>query len=174
MEFHPGHPYHVYNRTNAGRIAFPMHRNYLYFSGKLKKHVLPHAHLIAYCLMPTHFHLLLIPKMDGRRLNYGIGVALRSYTRALQRKERFHGSLFQQRTKARLIESDVDACIDYIHMNPVKARFVDEPERWLYSSHREYVAGTATLCDVERGRWLFPEAATVAGRPPSSDRSSLS
>ena len=39
-------------------MIFFNHDNYLFFLKKLKRHVLPHADILAWCLMPNHFHLM--------------------------------------------------------------------------------------------------------------------
>jgi hypothetical protein len=64
-----------------------------------------------------------------------------SYTKAINRRYERCGSLFQGRFRA--IEVDSDGYLlhltRYIHLNPVKAGFVERPEDWEFSSYREYV-----------------------------------
>jgi putative transposase len=155
MNLEPGVPVHVFNRTNGRRIAFPVAKNYFYFIAKLKAEVAGRTSIIACCLMPTHFRLLLVPKADGHRLNFALGVVLRSYTRALQKQDRFTGSLFQQGTRARPVEDSADACIHYIHLNPVRARLTSTVCEWPYSSNHEYAGAHSGICDVSLGRELF-------------------
>jgi putative transposase len=155
MDFNPGTPVHVFNRTNLGRVAYPGERNYFFFLDKLRRHVLPHARILAYCLMPSHFHLLLLPGCQAQALNRQIGIMLRSYTRALQRQEDFVGSLFQQGSKSREIDAGDDRCIHYIHLNPVMAGLVDRVDAWPYSSIHEYSRSIQGICDTGRGRELF-------------------
>lgn len=57
--------YHVYNQGNNKQKIFFAEENYHFFIRKMKTHLLPHAHLLCYCLMPNHFHWLLIPKQAG-------------------------------------------------------------------------------------------------------------
>ena len=115
MQFETGHLYHIYNRGNNSQIIFFIRENYLFFLEKVKRHILPHADILAWCLMPTHFHLMvhvnqlnvelseqvtsshLLTKQ--RSLNDSISILLRSYTRAIQKQENKTGSLFQNRTK---------------------------------------------------------------------------
>ena len=59
MQFEPGHLYHVYNRGNNSEKVFFTRANYLFFLEKIKKHVLSHADILAWCLMPSHFHLMI-------------------------------------------------------------------------------------------------------------------
>ena len=58
MEFEAGHIFHVFNRGNNSQRLFFTRDNYLFFIEKIRTHVLPHADLLAWCLMPTHFHLM--------------------------------------------------------------------------------------------------------------------
>jgi putative transposase len=55
----PGATYHVFNHANGRENLFAEAKNYDFFLDRLSLHVLPVAHMYAYCLMPNHFHLLL-------------------------------------------------------------------------------------------------------------------
>jgi len=101
--------------------------NYLFFFEKIRKCILPHADILAWCLMPNHFHLMisvnqvsvaiseLVTASDSegftssetltkpskmRTLNDSIGIILRSYSRIIQKQQKITGSLFQKETKA--------------------------------------------------------------------------
>ena len=54
----PGATYHIFNHANGWENLFGEFENYAFFLRRLYCHVLPVAHLYAYCLMPNHFHLL--------------------------------------------------------------------------------------------------------------------
>jgi putative transposase len=54
----PNHIYHIYNQINNRQKIFFNRENYLYFLKKVKQHPLPYADILAWCLMPNHFHLL--------------------------------------------------------------------------------------------------------------------
>ena len=58
MQFDPGHLYHIYNQGNNRQRIFLNRENYLFFLRKIHKHVLPFADILAWCLMPNHFHLM--------------------------------------------------------------------------------------------------------------------
>ena len=65
MIFQEGHLYHIYNQgNNRGRIFF-MRDNYLFFLKKITQHILPYADVLAWCLMPNHFHLMVYVKPGG-------------------------------------------------------------------------------------------------------------
>ena len=117
MQTQPNQIYHIFNQGNNRQKIFFEERNYLYFIEKMRKHILPHADFLAYCLMPNHFHWLVLVKasaMDDsnslkvnltkgkqpkNKLNHSIGVVLRSYTRAINIQENRTGSLFRNHTK---------------------------------------------------------------------------
>ncbi len=110
MNFEIGHLYHIYNQGNNRQKIFFEDRNYAFFLEKVKKHILPHCDIFAYCLMPNHFHLMVrvntvVFKMDTeknqeRTLSNSIAIMLRSYTRAINIQEKTTGSLFRAKTKA--------------------------------------------------------------------------
>ncbi len=58
MQFDTGHLYHIYNQGNNRQKIFFDRDNYLFFLRKIHKHVLPFADILAWCLMPNHFHLM--------------------------------------------------------------------------------------------------------------------
>ena len=59
MNFENGDLYHIYNQGNNKIPIFYSRENYIFFLKKIKLHLLPHADIIAWCLMPNHFHLML-------------------------------------------------------------------------------------------------------------------
>ncbi|MEI8274239.1 MAG: hypothetical protein WCG08_16625 [Paludibacter sp.] len=62
MNFESGNLYHIYNQGNNRQQLFFSRENYLFFLKKIKKHILPHADILAWCLMPNHFHLMIYVK----------------------------------------------------------------------------------------------------------------
>ncbi|WP_321297897.1 hypothetical protein [Marinifilum fragile] len=180
MNFEDGYLYHVYNRSNNGALLFYSRDNYLFFLKKLRKHLKPYCNILAWCLMPAHFHLLIKvnsikPECSNVDFNSSIGKCLSSYTRALQNKQNFNGSLFQSHTKSKclnkieeispsywntefgaMINSNLDEysypqiCFNYIHMNPVMDKMVSSPEEWEFSSYRDYFGERkGTLIDYD-------------------------
>jgi putative transposase len=96
--------------------------------------------IIAYCLMPTHIHLLLTPLKENGISLYMKNL-LNSYTRYFNTKNDRKGPLWQSRFKDVLVETDKQLIhlTRYIHLNPTTAGIVDLPEQWEYSSYREYI-----------------------------------
>lgn len=143
MQFEPNGIYHLYNRGNQKTKVFFEPRNYLFFLEKVRKHIIPSADILAYCLMPNHFHFMIRVKEEAEEnvLNKNIGILLRSYTRAVNIQEGFSGSLFQSHTKAKRID-EVEflplVCFNYIHLNPLKAKLIKSLNDWPYSSFLDY------------------------------------
>lgn len=142
MELYQGYYYHIYNRTNNKEIAFKSPENYLYFLKKYREFLGSLIDTLAYCLMPTHFHFLVyIVSTDISKIQKNIGIWLSSYTKAINKLYKRHGSLFQHHTKAVLISSDnyLLTAAAYIHQNPVVSGLVDKHEDWTYSSYQDYI-----------------------------------
>ncbi len=166
MQFEVGHLYHIYNQGNNKQTIFFNRDNYLLFLKKLNEYVLSEANIVAWCLMPNHFHLMVEVKENlntRKTLNQAIAVLLRSYTRAINKQQNWTGSLFRPKTKAECISKDdgrnllyyntefgtiinnsfsedqyPQVCFDYIHENPVKAGIVTRAEDWEFSSFLDY------------------------------------
>ena len=58
MIFKKGYLYHIYNQGNNRQNIFYNRENYLFFLKKIKIYILPYADVLAWCLMPNHFHLM--------------------------------------------------------------------------------------------------------------------
>ncbi|TCC92233.1 transposase [Pedobacter frigiditerrae] len=161
MEFIEDSIYHIYNRGNNRQQIFFTDENYLFFLEKIRSGFSLHCEILSYCLMPNHFHFIVLikSKEDGRirDLNSAIAIILRSYTRAVQKQENFTGSLFQQKTKAKKLVGNVNEtvsylsiCAHYIHQNPLKAGLVKILKDWKYSSYPDYVGlRNGSLCNRE-------------------------
>ena len=208
MDFTKGELYHVYNRGNNRDKVFYSHRNYLFFLEKINAYVLPYADILAWCLMPNHFHLMVyINKVElmssnvlnqadvsdpltsservavrTRTLNQSIGIMLRSYTNAIHKQEGRTGALFQEGTKAVLLDDNIsyipsyfhsafgtiltayqddqksyaENCFNYIHQNPVSSLLVKKAEDWEFSSYRDYMGlRNGKLINREKGKMYF-------------------
>lgn len=96
--------------------------------------------IIAYCLMPTHLHLIL-KQLKENGISIFMNNILNSYTRYFNIKHKRKGPLWEGRFKSVLIKTDEQLLhlTRYIHLNPVTAFLVDRPEEWSTSSYREYL-----------------------------------
>lgn len=153
MQFFENELFHVYNRGNNQQRIFFKPENYLFFLKKVRQHVQPHCDILAWCLMPNHFHFQvyadkriiatkLIAGTARNVLTEGIRNLLSSYTQAINKQNNTTGSLFQQNTKAKPISKGSNlydqVCFHYIHQNPMKSKLVAKMEHWEYSSFKDY------------------------------------
>jgi len=75
MQFATDHIYHIYNRGNNAQPIFFSRENYLFFLKKVRKHILPHADILAWCLMPNHFHFMVYVKKVKVEVLLGEGIS---------------------------------------------------------------------------------------------------
>jgi len=140
MILEEGKYYHLYNRSNNHEKVFKCDQNYLYFLDKVGNYLIPFVEIIAYCLMPTHFHFLIkVIKNEDMRIQKSIGLLLSSYTKAINKQHKRQGALFQPHSKAKEIvdERYLLTVISYIHQNPVRLKHAKHMKDWLYSSYQE-------------------------------------
>jgi REP element-mobilizing transposase RayT len=141
-----GAAYHVTVRTVDGRAAFVDDAFRLAFLGRLGREIAERGLVCdAYCLMTNHFHLLVRTPQEGlpeamQRLNTWFAV---SYNQQLNRR----GRVLEAPYRARLIETDRHflGTARYLPLNPVRARMVESPADYEWSS--------------------FPATAGLAARP---------
>ena len=93
--------------------------------------------ILAYTLMPNHWHLLLHPKEDGDLSNF-MHLLTNTHTRKVHARTGTNGSghLYQGRYKSFLVGTDtyVLGLIKYIERNPVRAKLAKHPEDWQWGS----------------------------------------
>lgn len=165
-----GHYYHVYSRSIAKYIVFnDVHeisrmlelidlcrfKEFNYKLSRFKKLKLstqieiasiiretgtPLVEILAYCIMPTHFHLLLKQTADDGITKY-MSKVLDSYSKFFNKSHARTGPLWSSRFKNVMVRSDEQLLhlTRYIHLNPTSAGLVDKPEDWDYSSYKEYI-----------------------------------
>jgi putative transposase len=97
--------------------------------------------VLAYCLMPNHFHLVLWPYGDGD-LGRWMHWLLTSHVRRHHRRYGTQGHVWQGRFKAFPIQQDnhLLAVLRYVERNPLRAGMVDRAEEWPWSSLRSWSA----------------------------------
>lgn len=96
--------------------------------------------IIAYCLMPTHLHLIL-KQLKENGISIFMGNLLNSYSRYFNTKHRRKGPLWEGKFKNVFVEADEQLLhlTRYIHLNPVTSYLVNKSEDWAASSYREYL-----------------------------------
>ena len=137
---YPGAFYHVTSRGNERKAVFKSKRDREKFLEYLESATQRYdARIHAYCLMDNHYHLLLeTPSGNLSQIMRHINGA---YTTYFNVKRRRSGHLFQGRYQAILVEMDEYAkeLSRYLHLNPVRAKMVQTPEAYAWSSYRYYI-----------------------------------
>ena len=170
--FSNGYIYHIFNRGIDRRSVFTGFREYLraqeliefykhletpvryskflQLSKSLRDDVLREINksetqvdILAYCLMPNHFHFMLQQKVD-KGVSTFIANFTHAYTRYFNTKHERIGPMFEGIFKAVLVESDEQLIhlSRYIHLNPVVSSIINESDlnNYKWSSYHEYIA----------------------------------
>jgi REP element-mobilizing transposase RayT len=138
----PGLSYHVIARGNHRQEAFLTDLDYRTYLGRLATYRKRYGvFLFAYCLMPNHVHLL-VQTSEAPLSKFMQGLQ-QSYTQWFNRVHDKVGHLFQGRYKAIVCDRDeyLLTLVRYIHLNPVRAGLVEQPDAYPYSGHRTYLTG---------------------------------
>ncbi len=178
-----GEYYHVFNRGVEKREVFLDDRDYQRFLSILPYYLNPNppisysqrdriqiqeldvgealVEVVAYCLMPNHFHLL-AKVVQENGLETWIRRAASSYSHAFNQRYTRVGSLFQGPYKAVHIATNEQLLhvSRYIHLNPVVAGLCGQAEEHPYSSMRQYLTPT-------HKSWINPDS--VLGQFPAPE-----
>lgn len=136
----PGLPHHVTQRGCRRQKVFFSVEDHRFYLRLLGRHCREAGTAIwAWCLMPNHVHLILVPAhADGLRAAMA-GTHWR-YTRAVNGREGWQGHLWQERFGSfTMDEAYLLACARYVELNPVRAGLVARPEQWMWSSARAHL-----------------------------------
>ncbi len=148
MQFDKGYIYHIYNQGNNKQKIFFNRENYLFFLRKIKAYILPYGDILAWCLMPNHFHLMVYvrelevesaiwgatssctpnhtPKIS---LNHSLGIILSSYTKAINKQKNRSGSLFRKRTKAECVNCPKGISPSFVYELGITKLNITYPEK---------------------------------------------
>ncbi len=133
--------YHIYNRGARQATIFREATNFLFVISKIQEYCCSYeVAMIAYCLMPTHYHFLL--RQEGEIPAGKLAQAVfNSYSKAYNKMYAHSGTLFEGRFRAKVIQTSshlLHLC-RYIHGNPVKDGIVADPRDWPYSNYLEWM-----------------------------------
>ena len=137
-----GQPHHVTQRGNRRLPVFFSDGDYRAYVALLAEGCAKAGTEVwAYCLMPNHVHLILVPSHeDGLRA--ALGEAHRRYTRHVNLREGWRGHLWQSRFASfPMDERYLLACARYVELNPVRAKLVRSPRAWKWSSAKAHLTG---------------------------------
>ena len=112
----------------------------------------------AYCLMGTHYHLLV--KTPEGQLSRAMHYLDSVYSQRFNRRNGFDGPLFRGRFHSKVVDSDgyCHLAARYVHRNPLEAQLVTSLSDYPWSSYPWFVAGTGRRPD-----WLFSDALELGG-----------
>jgi putative transposase len=138
----PGYPHHVTQRGNGGARTFFSDADYALYRDLLGEHCrAAGVEIWAWCLMPNHVHLVLVPsESDG--LRRALAPVHRRYAGVIHARRRRTGHFWQGRFGAVVMdEAHLLAALAYVSLNPVRARLVERARDWRWSSTRAHLAG---------------------------------
>lgn len=137
---YPGAVYHVVTRGNNRQVIFMDDHDRRAYLKKLHHYCeAKEAHLLCYCLLSNHVHLLI--ETSEANLSKLMQAFQTSYTVYFNRRHKQTGHVFEQRYKAFLVDKDkyLLQVSRYIHLNPVEAGLVKRPQDYRWSSYRGYL-----------------------------------
>lgn len=159
--FAKGCYYHAFNRGLNHQNIFFSDENYIYCLRLMKKYMSKYfVTIIAYCLMPNHYHFLLRQDSDIPISRF-INTLFNAYVQALNKQRGRSGPLFEGRFKHVLVDRDeyLVHLIRYIHYNPVEAEIVMWPGDYVYSNYLEWIGKRdGEIVDRDLIRCYFPDA----------------
>lgn len=171
----PGTPHHVTQRGNRREPVFFEDGDYV-----LYKRLLAEAaeragtSVLAYCLMPNHVHLILVPSTeDGLRAT--LADAHRRYTRHINARHEWTGHLWQGRFgSVAMDEEHLMHAVRYVSLNPVRARLVRRARDWKWASTRAHLAGKSDgLVDVGPVLERYPDFRALLKAGEDAEMSAL-
>ena len=138
----PGYPHHVIQHGNRKQKTFFCDEDYLYYIQLLSQYsVEAETDVLAYCLMPNHVHLVMVPGREGG-LREAMAETHRRYTRRINLREGWCGHLWQERFHSFIMdEYYLLAAVRYVERNPVTAGLCACPHQWRWSSAKAHIRG---------------------------------
>jgi putative transposase len=138
--------YHVLNRANARMTIFEHDGDYEAFEQVLQEAVdRTKTRLLAYCVMPNHWHLVVWPKKDGELSKFTGWMTLTHTQRwHAYRQSTGSGHLYQGRFKSFPVQDDdhfLTVC-RYVERNALRANLVQRAEDWRWSSLHRWLSAS--------------------------------
>lgn len=152
---YPDAIYHITSRGNA--------RGEIYADDQDRENFLTVLSLVikrynwlchAYCLMDNHYHLII--ETPDANLSIGMRQLNGIYTQKYNRRHKKPGHLFQGRFKAIVVQKETylfELC-RYVVLNPVRAKMVEKPEAWKWSSYN-VTAGIKKIPEYFSADWIL-------------------
>src|SRR5258708_4002008 len=137
-----GIPHHVTQRGNGGARTFFSAQDYALYRDLLAAScAAADVAVWAWCLMPNHVHLILVPS-DADGLRRALAPVHRRYAGTIHARRRRTGHFWQGRFGAVAMDEEyLAAALRYVALNPVRARLVARAQDWRWSSTRAHLTG---------------------------------
>jgi putative transposase len=167
----PGHPHHVTQRGNGRARTFFEDGDYTLYRDLLAANCkAAGVEVWAWCLMPSHVHLILVPS-DPDGLRQALSRVHRSYAGTIQGRRKRTGHFWQGRFGAVVMDEQyLAAALRYVSLNPVRARLVKRAQDWRWSSARAHLRGKDDgLTALAPIRDRFPDFADLLATAPEAD-----
>lgn len=161
----PGVPHHVVQQGNRRQATFFDDADYQRYRGLVAAACGAHGvECWAYCLMPNHVHLVLVPP-TAPALAAALGEAHRRYSSEVNAQQGWTGFLWQGRfASCALDRRHLIAAARYVELNPVRAGLVEAPQAWRWSSAGPHLASRDdTLVRVRPLLKAVPDRAGLLG-----------
>jgi putative transposase len=139
--------YHVLNRANARMTIFEKDEDYAAFEQVLEEAVeRTQTRLLAYCVLPSHWHLVVWPHEDGELSRFAGWLTL-THTQRWHARRRSSGTghVYQGRFKSFPVQDDAHfyTVCRYVERNSLRADLVPRAEDWRWGSLQRWKHGTA-------------------------------
>lgn len=137
----PGLPHHVTQRGNRREKTFFKEGDYALYRDLLAESCArARTQVWAYCLMPNHVHIILVPSdEDGLRRTFAD--LHRRYTSYVNARARITGHLWQGRFGSVVMDEEhLFNAVRYVSLNPVRAGLVKRAKNWKWSSVKAHLA----------------------------------
>ena len=167
----PDHPHHVTQRGNGRARTFFGEDDYALYRDLLAENCRSAGvEVWAWCLMPNHVHLILVPS-DPDGLRSALARVHRRYAGVIQARRKRSGHFWQGRFGAvAMDEEHLAAALRYVSLNPVRARLVARAQDWRWSSTSAHLRGKADGVTALRPvRDRFPRFADLLASEPEAD-----
>lgn len=137
-----GYPHHITQRGNYQQHVFEVEQDYAQYLHWLKEYSQKYFLKIwAYCLMNNHVHFVCVP-MENDSLAKTFNTLYMRYSQYFNKRKKALGHLWQGRFySSSLDERHLYAAIRYIENNPVRAKIVERPHEYKWSSAKAHISG---------------------------------
>ena len=160
IPFKPNHTYHIFNHAVGNEFLFKEKSNYLHFLNLIKKYIFPVSNIIAYNLLPNHFHLVIQIRNETELYNRYINLkdtkaekntiiwskfisqqfsnCFNAYAKAYNKRYNRKGALFIDYLKRKEVDDSVYLLnlIKYVHYNAVHHEICHNIDDWFWSSYK--------------------------------------